>query len=921
MPPVAAYVFEAVVTYLADAGVSVLATEIVAGIAYVATLAAVVYGAQMILSAFQKKPRLLSNQQLVKSAIAPRDLVYGRVQKSGTLLFLQQSGNKNQDLFMVVAFAANQCANIDQLNLNDFQITYDAATGNFNGEINLNNGVVSNNYRGLGSFFFSDSSGQPHFGRANQLVDTAFAAAGAQFGALSTLNGICYVGYHFIYNQNVYGGGVPNPTVIIRGKQCLDPRICAMPSGSIAIATNTLTLAAATGQIGNTVIGPGLPNGTVITGIAGNVLTLSAYAVTAVTNQQYIVGSPLYSNNSALVVMDYMMDKTYGFKCNPGDFDLSSLVASLNNCDEQVQLVDGTFESRYTTDTVIDTSQTPGSILNDLLTAMGGEIVYAGGQWFVYSGMWRPPTVTLSENAFSGTPMIPTMPSRRDLINSVKGLFVCPQQFWQPTDFPPIQIPAYIAQDQGEVLWLDLQLPATTSAARSQRLAKIAVLRARTGTTTLSLPCKLTALIVQCGDNIMLNYARMGWVLQLFECVGFVFSCNSDSSGKPILGINLTLRGTAPTIWNWQAGSEIPLPQGPSSNLPNPFSVVGPTNFSVLSNSGTIQIAPDGTVVPALQCSWTPPLDGQVQGGGIVQMQFRVTGTAAWIDLPDMEGTSSIYYITNVVSGVAYDVRIRSVTQIGVDSPWVEVDNTVCAQKTAAPTIPNGSGLSSTGIPPALSGPGFLFGTMAFWTASTDPDWAFSEIKAVFFNNPNDTTYSWGTPGVSVGIQPTRERFVYLYNATLQPGFTFVRHVDTSGNRSAWIFLGNANNFATAGIGTIATQNQSSLQVSGLQVGQLGAGSVPAIQAIIPISAVAVLNGGASSETFVLQLGGKGLTAKPTQIVGGASDGSSIAQGLLINYNFDDAGNTSQQVVLTVTTKGGGVIAAGPHRFSLNMTQ
>jgi hypothetical protein len=928
MPIILPYIFEAVVTYLADAGVGILATEIIAGAVTLVAFAAVTYGAQMLMSLFAKRPPLQTNQQLIKSPISPRTLIYGRVQCSGTLVYLQQSGSKNGDLYMVVAYAANSCAGVDQLNLGEFQITYDAATGNFNGEVNLNNGVVSQNFKGLGSFYLTDTTGAFHFGRLNQTLDQAFftATVGA-YGSASTLNGICYVGYHLIYNQNVFGGGVPNPTAIWRGAMLLDPRTCQMPTGTITSGSNLLTLSSASGlSVGNNVIGTGILDGTTITALNGVVATLSANAYTNVLNQIYIAGAAAYSNNAALCIMDYMMNKKFGFKANPGDFDLNSLIASLNNCDEQVQLVDGTYESRYTLNTVIDTSQTPGSNLNDMLTAMAGEIVWAGGSWYLYSGAWRPPTVTLSENDFASTPMIPTMPSRRDLINSVKGLFVCPQQFWEPTDYPPLQEAPYIAQDQGEVLWLDLQLSATTSAATAQRLAKIALLRARVGTTTVSLSCKLTALVVQCGDNIYLNYARMGWVNQLFECTGFVFAVYNDKNGKATLGINLTLRGTASTCWNWQAGSEIPLPQGPASTLPSPFTVSPPTNLSVTSNQSTVYIAPDGTIVPALQCVWTPPLDAQVQDGGIIQMQFRVTGSGTWIDLPDMEGTSELYYITNVVSGIAYDVRIRAVNPLGVDSPWDEVDDTVVSGNTNQPTIPAGNGLTSNGVPPCFfaSTQVLQFGTMAYWQANTAPNFAFYEVKSTFFNNPNDTTYTWfpASAGGMTMPYPTRELYCFLYNPFLQPGFTWVRSVDTSGNRSAWLFLGNANGFATIGIGSISTQSQSGPSVQALQVGQVGAGSVVPQNAVAPFTYVYVATGGSPTERFIVSIAGMGFTAKPSTVQVSASDAGSISEGLLCNYNFDDASNTSQQIALTLNLGNtAGNIAAGPHRLSITLVQ
>lgn len=923
MPIVVSYIFAFFYEYI---GLSAAAAEIATDVVIFAAEAAALYGAQKLLSSINKPNQITDNQQLIKSSISPKVLIYGKVQCSGTLVYLAQTGQNNGDLYMIVAFAANRCANVLQLNLDDFMIQFDPATGNFNGEKNLNNGVVSTNYQGLGSYSFHDSNNLPHFGRRDQTVDPQVQQwVGPQWPVTSILGGIAYVGIHLIYNQNVFGGGVPNPTAIWEGQMCLDPRICANVNGTGVAGTNLLTMTTTAGmQVGNDIIGPGLPNGATIFAIHGNVLTLSDNLNVGVNNLLYLVGSVQWTNNACLLIMAYMMDRTYGFKANPGEFNMGALIASLNNCDEQILLSDGTFESRYTLNTIIDSSQTPGSNLQSLMTAMGGEIVWAGGEWYLYSGMWRPPTVTLSENDFSDSPTVPTMPSRRDVVNSCKGLFVCPQQFWQATDFPVYQVAQYIAQDQGEILWLDLQLGATTSAATAQRLAKIQVLRARVGQITLALNCKLTALAIQCGDNIYLNYARMGWVMQLFEVTGFTFSIYNGSDGKPTLGISLILRGTAPTCWDWGAGTDEPLPQGPSSLLPNPFSVPAPTNVAVISNASTVQIAPDGTIEPALQVSWISPLDAQVQGGGIIELQFRQTGTAAWIDLPDAEGYNEVYYITAVTSGIAYDVQIRSVNPLGVDSRFVQVLNTICAGNTVPPNIPAGQGLTKVGVPPhfAPNSDSFMFGTMAFWLANTNPNFSFYEVKATFFDTDADATYTWGPGGGVQNPAPTKEVYIFLYNQNAQPGFVRVRSVDTSGNRSGWIRLGDANGFATIGTGSISTQPQQQPNVSGLQVGQIGAGSIVAQQAVGPVTTVYNAVGGAQTETFSFSLAGLGFTAKPSSAIIQASDAASISAGVLAGYSYDDPANGANNMRIIISMKTAGVnVPAGGHRFSIHAIQ
>src|SRR3546814_10333437 len=77
----------------------------------------------------------------------------------------------------------------------------------------------------------------------------------------------------------------------------------------------------------------------------------------------------------------------------------------------------------------------------------------------------------------------------------------------------------YLAEDNDERIWKDIDLPFTTSAATAQRLAKIDLERARQQMTTVW-PCKLTAMRVQAGEVVKLTNSRFGWSEKPFEEIG-----------------------------------------------------------------------------------------------------------------------------------------------------------------------------------------------------------------------------------------------------------------------------------------------------------------------------------------------------------------------------------------------------------------
>jgi len=421
------------------------------------------------------------------------------------------------------------------------------------------------------------------------------------------------------------------------------------------------------------------------------------------------LGSPsteVYSANSALCVADYLTYENGLAADYTSEIDDALLIAAANICDELVQLNRGSpdqFETRYETNGTFLLSEVPRDLLPELLGAMQGRLVHIGGVWRIRAGAYLSPAVTLDEGDARGKLAVTTRLSARDSFNGVKGVFVDPNSNWQPTDFPPVTNATYLAQDNGERVWQDVNLRFTTSASMAQRLAKIELERVRQEI-TVAYPCHLAQYVNQPPETLAVNNTAFGWSAKPFEIMELGLVPDVDEAGEPVIGVDFSLRETASTVYDWSYGEETVMDPAPDTNLPDPLSVTSVAGLLLTSGTAELFIANDGTVHSRIRVRWTAVIDAFVTSGGRLEMQYALAAGSpqTWLDAPDIDGGSAETYIAPVEDGVAYDVRVRAVNSYGVESDWAYVYGHVVAGKSAAPS-------DVTGFAAAQQGPTVLF--------------------------------------------------------------------------------------------------------------------------------------------------------------------------------------------------------------------
>ncbi len=607
---------------------------------------------------------------------------------------------EGQYLHKVIVLAGHQCDGIDAVYFDDYLVTWNSTTGALGMGTDSDGNQLD--FTGYASLYF-------HNGSPTQVADAKLVAAQpALWDSTCTLSGLCYIYVVLTYNNSVFPRGVPNINVVLRGKQCYDPR------------TST-----------------------------------TAFTV-----------------NPALCLRDYLTDGMVGMNVPVAQINDPTFITAANHCDEIVSLASGGSESRYTCNGVMDTSQTPETIIGNILSAMQGYSYFSCGMFSVNAGVWRTPvTNPITESMARGPLAVQTSLSINDTFNAIQGQYIDPNYHYQSVDYPAVQSAAYQAQD-GFVKWYDYTLPMTSSPTMAQRLAKMALLKTRQPT-TITFQANLAAIQYAVGDIVPVTIPRYGWTNKYFEIVQFQFALDNDENGNPLLGVNLTMRETASWIYDWSTNEEQPISPLAYTNLSPVTAVLPPSNLQAYSGNAQLYIKNDGTVMSRVLLTWQPSNKATVQNGGYYNVQYKPSASATWKPTIQVTGDNSSVFIADVDDGISYDFRVQSVSVLGVQSDWAPFTNYIVLGKTAQPSSPTG------------------------FNVVVQPD----GTRSFSWVNPPDLDFNGCLIGYSTNINATFAQMELLNNGTLTSSpyetnqlssgtYSFgVVAVDTSGNQSAPVYI------------------------------------------------------------------------------------------------------------------------------------
>lgn len=468
-----------------------------------------------------------------------------------------------------------------------------------------------------------------------------------------------------------------------------------------------------------------------------------------------------YSANAALIIAHHLTNSVYGLGGTWANvIDETQLEAQADVCDEDVALAAGGTENRYEINGILTTEQTRRDQLAQLLTATGGSLSYVNCKWFLNVADWPASagTLVLTKADCLSSLQVSLMPGRSERFNGVRGTYIDANDSFTQKEFPVVKNALYLSEDQSLENWLDITLPCTTSAAAAQRLAKIELERVRQGITVKG-TFALRAFQAQVGDVIGLTNADFGWSAKLFE-VTYCRLVLGGEGGEPLFQVALELRETASGVFDWNSGEETTVDLAQNTNLPSPSTIYKPTAVTCASGTDHLYVNPDGTVFSRIYVSWTAPVDPFVKNGGYIDIAYKKSADANWIDATPVPGASTFAYILDVQDNVLYDVRVRSRNVLGVVSAWTVVNSHLVLGKSAAPSDVSGFAASVQS-----------YGLFLAWDEIPDVDRAFYRIK----------NGSWASGTV---IAETRSTSFRWTNQAAASYSLTIKAVDTSGNES-----------------------------------------------------------------------------------------------------------------------------------------
>jgi hypothetical protein len=362
----------------------------------------------------------------------------------------------------------------------------------------------------------------------------------------------------------------------------------------------------------------------------------------------------------------------------------------------------------------------------------------------------------------------------------------------------------YLAEDEGERSWRELDLPFTKSAATAQRIAKIELERARQQISVVW-PGKLTCYRAQPGDVVQITFAMLGWSAKPYEVVGGGLALETDADGQPILGSDLVLRETASSVFDWNSGEETTVDPAPDTNLPDPFTVGVPGTPVVIEE--LYETRGGRGVGSKASITYVAAADASVE---FYQVEYRPVGAAAFAVQPQTEDTT--YEIFDIAPG-HYDFRVKAISEIGVSSAYSTASNVEIFGLGARPAAPTGVSAQP-------------MGGLAVITLDQHAELDVLRGGRILVRHSEASASQSWEESVSVGNQESWPGDSVVIFVPLKPGSYLLKARDSSGQESEGFAAAVTKQASALTFTTLATTLQEDSTFTGTKTGCVLSGSV-----------------------------------------------------------------------------------------------
>ena len=657
-------------------------------------------------------------------------IVYGKRQVGISRVFVESSGSDNTYLYVAGVICEGGGAgieSIEEIYIDDKLITWSGTLSN--GTVRTVNSSDTNFYKDGASLI----SVQAFYGLDNQSASSILDES-TNWDSNYKLSGVAYLAFKFTWNQDAFGS-LPDVKVVLKGKKIYDPRLDSTKGGSGSHRQDDATTWA-------------------------------------------------YSNNSALVLLDYLRNTRYGkgLPNNAFETNYDSFKTSANTCDTQVTpYTSGSNINLFETNAVIDTSQKVIDNVKDLLAPMRALFTYTQGKYKVIIEDTGSSQLLLNaDNIIGGIKIYGEKKNTK--YNRVIGTFVNPSKNWQDDtiSFPPAddsslpvedQYATLLAEDNNTELEGSFEFRNVTNPYQAEELCEIILRRSRNAL-GVEVRCTSEALNLSIGDIVTLTYSTGGFNAKPFRVLGLAI--NTDST------VDLQLSEHQNSFYSWSSKNQAPVIA--DTTLPNPNSVSAPA--SVTLDDQLIEYS-DGVVITALDCTIGASPDSFVD---YYQVEYKLSTESTYQVSGQVKGLN--HRILNVVDGLTYNVRVKAFNTLGVQSTYTSATRTIVGG-IAPPSDVEDFACNIIGGDAHLS-----------WTQIPDLDLAYYQIRF-------STLTTGATWGNSVSLVEKVARPATSITVPARVGSYLIKAVDKNGNLSSNEAVIATNVSAIGNYNAVATQTES----------------------------------------------------------------------------------------------------------------
>ena len=476
--------------------------------------------------------------------------------------------------------------------------------------------------------------------------------------------------------------------------------------------------------------------------------------------------STAYSSNPALCLRDYLTNARYGKGLPASSIDDTLFGAAATKCETQVTPYSGASQQNlFDCSMVLNTDKTLIDNTKELMSGCRGLMPYQGGKFGLIIEDQKTGNAVFNfttDHIIGGITIESEKKSTK--YNRAIMTFANPDKNWQTDtiDWPAIGSSAhntYLAEDNNVDLVGRLSLPTITNVYTAIDIAELVVKRSRAGLKVV-MQCTSEALKCQVGDIVTITHPTPGWSAKEFRVM--------LTSLMPSGTVTLNLVEHQDNIYPW--GTKTEAASSPSTNLPDPFVVSAPTNLAVNVGSSHYLVQTDGSVIVRSQVTFTASVDKFVER---YIVQWKYAGDSVYAN--DIILTGTVGYISGFKTGETIDVRVKSVSTVGVSSAYLIVTGTSVTAHATAPGVPGS--LTATARQGAIE---------LSWTNPSNTDFAYVEINRHTANSQANSSLFLKTSNTTV-VDQVGEGLTRYY---------FARAFNRSGVASAWSSVASATSLS-----------------------------------------------------------------------------------------------------------------------------